>query len=237
MASLGLRLKSATWTLRSGAAAVSRRCSWELGKGFRGFCAEAENDVVPTSGISRPLAEILKELNKKVPDSVIKTRVEDGFAMKYIPWHIVNRIMNLHAPEWSGEVRSVTYSPDGNTVTVAYRVTLYGTDAEVFPSSLPICSDLITNGGVLCLLVREAAKARDLVTAPFACVHLTSPIWKSITNSIIVCVVKIFRESTGTTSVNEKGYGDAVQKAEAMAFRRACARLGLGLHLYHEDAL
>lgn len=40
--------------------------------------------------------------------------------------------MNLHAPEWSGEVRSVTYSPDGNTVTVAYRVTLYGTDAEVY---------------------------------------------------------------------------------------------------------
>lgn len=51
-------------------------------------------------------------------------------------------------------------------------------------------------------------------------------------------VHKIFRESTGTASVNETGgYGDPVQKAEAMAFRRACARLGLGLHLYHEDML
>lgn len=55
--------------------------------------------------------------------------------------------------------------------------------------------------------------------------------------TIVFCVVKIYRESTGTTSVNDKGYGDPVQKAEAMAFRRACARLGLGLHLYHEDAL
>ncbi|XP_057468597.1 DNA repair RAD52-like protein 1, mitochondrial isoform X3 [Actinidia eriantha] len=92
--------------------------------------------------------------------------------------HIVNRIMNLHAPEWSGEVRSITYSADGNSVSVVYRVTLYGTDAE------------------------------------------------------------IYRESTGTASVNEGGsYGDPVQKAEAMAFRRACARLGLGLHLYHEDML
>ncbi|XP_009104920.1 DNA repair RAD52-like protein 1, mitochondrial [Brassica rapa] len=177
-ASLGLRLKAATSTLRSGAATtlLPRTCSWETAKRCRGLCSEAENDV-PTSGIGRPLAKILKELNKKVPDSAIKTRVEDGFSMKYIPWHTVNRIMNLHAPEWSGEVRSVTYSPDGNTVTVAYRVTLYGTDAE------------------------------------------------------------IYRESTGTTSVNDKGYGDPVQKAEAMAFRRACARLGLGLHLYHEDAL
>ncbi|XP_004290272.1 PREDICTED: uncharacterized protein LOC101314142 isoform 1 [Fragaria vesca subsp. vesca] len=89
--------------------------------------------------------------------------------------HIVNRIMNLHAPEWSGEVRSITYSADAKSVSVVYRVTLYGTDAE------------------------------------------------------------IFRESIGTASVDDTSYGDPVQKAEAMAFRRACARFGLGLHLYHED--
>lgn len=85
--SLGLRLKAATSTLRSGAAAstLSRPFSLELAKRCRGFCSEPENDV-PTSGIGRPLAKILKELNKKVPDSAIKTRVEDGFAMKYIPW-------------------------------------------------------------------------------------------------------------------------------------------------------
>ncbi|GLU16308.1 hypothetical protein SLE2022_327470 [Rubroshorea leprosula] len=139
---------------------------------------EGEEDYpVPTSGISRPLSEILKELNKKVPDSLIKLRVEDGFTSKYIPWHIVNRIMNLHAPEWSGEVRNITYSVDGKSVSVVYRVTIYGTDAE------------------------------------------------------------IYRESTGTASMDEPGYGDPVQKAEAMAFRRACARFGLGLHLYHEDLL
>ncbi|XP_041009616.1 DNA repair RAD52-like protein 1, mitochondrial [Juglans microcarpa x Juglans regia] len=144
---------------------------------FSNEAAETDDDVVAagSSGISRPLSEILKELNKKVPESVVKTRLEDGFAMKYIPWHIVNRIMNLHAPEWSGEVRSITYSADGKTVSVVYRVTLYGTDAE------------------------------------------------------------LYRESTGTASVADTNYGDPIQKAEAMAFRRACARFGLGLHLYHED--
>ncbi|MED6110863.1 hypothetical protein PIB30_046869 [Stylosanthes scabra] len=134
-------------------------------------------DAAPTSGICRPLSEILKELNKKVPDSLIKTRHEpNGFAIRYIPWHTVNRILNLHAPEWSGEVRSISYSGDGKSVSVVYRVTLYGTDAE------------------------------------------------------------IFRESIGTASIDDTSYGDPVQKAEAMAFRRACARFGLGLHLYHEDA-
>lgn len=137
-----------------------------------------DSEDVPTSGICRPLSDILKELNKKVPDSLISLRTEaNGFSIKYIPWHIVNRIMNLHAPEWSGEVRNIIYSADGKSVSVVYRVTLYGTDAE------------------------------------------------------------IYRESTGTAAIDEPGYGDAVQKAEAMAFRRACARFGLGLHLYHEDML
>ncbi|PKA56645.1 hypothetical protein AXF42_Ash012775 [Apostasia shenzhenica] len=135
-----------------------------------------EEDEVPTEGISRPLSEVLRELGKRVPDSFMKARIEeDGQTIKYVPWHIVNRILNLHAPEWSGEIRNVVYSTDGKSVTVVYRVTLHGTDAE------------------------------------------------------------IYRESSGTASVDDTDYGDPVQKAEAMAFRRACARLGLGLHLYHED--
>ncbi|PIA47064.1 hypothetical protein AQUCO_01400042v1 [Aquilegia coerulea] len=136
---------------------------------------EANDSDVPIHGISRPLSHILKDLTQKIPDSYIKVRVEDGFSMKYVPWHIVNWMMNTHAPEWSGEVRSITYSPDGKSVSVVYRVTIYGIDAE------------------------------------------------------------IYRESSGTASCSDTKFGDPVQKAEAMAFRRACARLGLGLHLYHED--
>jgi len=40
--------------------------------------------------------------------------------------------MLLFIVEWSGEVRNISYSPDSKSVSVVYRVTLYGTDAEVF---------------------------------------------------------------------------------------------------------
>jgi hypothetical protein len=40
-------------------------------------------------------------------------------------------ILWLSITEWSGEVRSIVYSSDGKSVSVVYRVTLYGTDAEV----------------------------------------------------------------------------------------------------------
>ncbi|CAL5401692.1 unnamed protein product [Camellia sinensis] len=179
-------------------------------------------DLVPTSGISRPLSEILKELNKKVPDSLIRVRTEsDGFPVKYIPWHIVNRIMNLHAPEWSGEVRSITYSADGKSVSVVYRVTLYGTDAEVVTIDKALFLTVLAYLGL---------------GQPISVVGLET-YYVSLKSMEVAEGKQIYKESTGTAPVNDAGYGDPVQKEEAMAFRRACARFGLGLHLYHEDVL
>lgn len=48
--------------------------------------ADVESGDVPTAGISRSLSEILKVLNKKVPDSLVRQRLEDGSSIKYIPW-------------------------------------------------------------------------------------------------------------------------------------------------------
>ncbi|EFJ35349.1 hypothetical protein SELMODRAFT_68768, partial [Selaginella moellendorffii] len=128
-----------------------------------------------SSFITRPLAEILRDMNKRVPDKVIKIKVdEDGNELKYIPWFHANRMLSFYAPGWSGEVRNLTFSPDSKTVSVVYRVTIRGSDGE------------------------------------------------------------ISREASGTAYMHDVEFGDPVQKAEGMAFRRACARFGLGLYLYHE---
>jgi hypothetical protein len=42
----------------------------------------------------------------------------------------------------------------------------------------------------------------------------------------------VFRESCGNESLNCSSYGDPSSNAESMAFRRCCARFGLGLYLY-----
>lgn len=125
--------------------------------------------------VTRPLAEILRDLNKRVPDKVLKTRNDEGVMLKYIPWYHANRMLSFYAPGWSGEVRSIVFASDSSTVSVVYRVTIRGSDGEAW------------------------------------------------------------RESSGTASLADTQYGDPVQKAEGMAFRRACARFGLGLYLYHED--
>lgn len=42
----------------------------------------------------------------------------------------------------------------------------------------------------------------------------------------------VYRESCGTESLDCNSYGDPSSNAESMAFRRCCARFGLGLYLY-----
>ncbi|KAB1201711.1 hypothetical protein CJ030_MR7G000360 [Morella rubra] len=131
-----------------------------------------------SSCITRPLVEILRDLNKRIPDNIIQTispppHDDHSAATTFIPWYHANRMLSFYAPGWCGEVRDVIFSDNGS-VTVVYRVTIRGSDGEAH------------------------------------------------------------RESTGTVSPSD-GHVDPVAAAEEIAFCRACARLGLGLYLYHKE--
>lgn len=92
------------------------------------------NYVMPldkSAYITRPLVEILRDLNKRIPDNIIKTRDDRSTA---IPWYQANRMLSFHAPGWCGEVRDVIYSDNGS-VTVVYRVTVRGSDGEAHRES------------------------------------------------------------------------------------------------------
>lgn len=45
----------------------------------------------------------------------------------------------------------------------------------------------------------------------------------------------VIRESTGNEDEDKETFGDAFSNAESMAFRRACAKFGLGRYLYEPD--
>ncbi|XBI82660.1 hypothetical protein VPH35_091285 [Triticum aestivum] len=104
-------------------ARVAARLDGGVGKGV-----PTTNYVVPldkATGITRPLVEILRDLNKRVPDKIIDPDTNA------VPWYHANRMLSFYAPGWCGEVRDVIYSNSG-TVTVVYRVILKGTDGEAF---------------------------------------------------------------------------------------------------------
>ena len=45
---------------------------------------------------------------------------------------------------------------------------------------------------------------------------------------------RFYREGTGIEPMSKQSYGDYQSTAESQAFRRACARWGLGVHLYED---
>ncbi|CAL4920150.1 unnamed protein product [Urochloa decumbens] len=116
-----------------------------------GAVASTTNYVVPLdaapSGITRPLVEILRDLNKRVPDTIVRPASRRASASDaVIPWYHANRMLSFYAPGeatiethatnatigcWCGEVRDVIYTDNGK-VTVIYRVTVRGTDGEVY---------------------------------------------------------------------------------------------------------
>ncbi|KAL3830576.1 hypothetical protein ACJIZ3_019378 [Penstemon smallii] len=96
--------------------------------------APNSNYVVPldkSSCITRPLAEILRDLNKRIPDNIIKTQDDNS---TFIPWYQANRMLSFYAPGWCGEIRDVIFSENGS-VTVVYRVTVRGSDGEAHRES------------------------------------------------------------------------------------------------------
>ncbi|KAI3866596.1 hypothetical protein MKX03_023808 [Papaver bracteatum] len=135
---LGVPLKSVSSLLFTNS--ISDSCSFLKKNKNKGITTAAEavpnsNYVVPldksstSSCITRPLAEILRDLNKKVPDKIIKP---DSNCI--IPWFHANRMLSFYAPGWCGEIRDVLFSENGN-VTVVYRVTVRGSDGEAHRES------------------------------------------------------------------------------------------------------
>ncbi|KAE8802647.1 snrk1-interacting protein 1 [Hordeum vulgare] len=92
------------------------------------------NYVVPLdaapSGITRPLVEILRDLNKRVPETIVLPASRRASASDpVIPWYHANRMLSFYTPGWCGEVHDVIYNENGK-VTVVYRVTIRGIDGE-----------------------------------------------------------------------------------------------------------
>ncbi|KAJ8759912.1 hypothetical protein K2173_010058 [Erythroxylum novogranatense] len=71
-----------------------------------------------SSCITRPLAEILRDLNKRIPDNIVKPQSPNTTLI----------------PGWCGEIRDVIFSDNGS-VTVVYRVTVRGSDGEAHRES------------------------------------------------------------------------------------------------------
>ncbi|KAL9258928.1 DNA repair RAD52-like protein [Drosera capensis] len=205
------------------------------------------NYVVPldqnASCITRPLAEILRDLNKRIPENIVNQE------SKIISWYHANRMLSFYAP---GEIPGS--DPYDRSMNSLFELGF----SRWLIDSVKMCWDREAIFGVwlveCCLVLFEMAVAIGLIIETFGvegmyvadvngwCGEVRDVIFSEDGNVTVVYRVTVrgsdgeaYRESTGTASGKHHEVADAVAAAEEAAFVKACSRFGLGLYLYHEE--
>ncbi|TYG65049.1 hypothetical protein ES288_D06G153800v1 [Gossypium darwinii] len=108
-------------------------CDAKKGVPDSNYVVPLEKSFSPSNSscITRPLIEILRDLNKRIPHNIIKSPPNSS---TFLPWYHANRMLSFYAPGWCGEVRDVIFANNG-TITVVYRLTIRGSDGEVHRES------------------------------------------------------------------------------------------------------
>ncbi len=78
----------------------------------------------------RPIADIITDLSKPIPDRLLKTKTVGGQKIRFIPWYTAVRFLDLYAPGWSYEIRSVTGVAD--QLIVVARISIPCTEGIIY---------------------------------------------------------------------------------------------------------
>ena len=71
----------------------------------------------------RPLAQILSDLSRPIPEKFLAKRVQGGKTLTYIPWNHVTRLLDYYAPGWTGRIKQVQQI--GELVVVTYSLSIH----------------------------------------------------------------------------------------------------------------
>lgn len=109
----------------------------------------------PSAG-ERSITEIITDLAKPIPDSMLETKKQGGQEITYVPWHQATRLLDMYAPGWnfsvdgSHVIESVTVNKSGTTpnrfLSVTVTLSIPTADGVVSRSQTGV-EDLLNLGG------------------------------------------------------------------------------------------
>jgi len=91
----------------------------------------------------RTIADIITDLSKPIPDRLLKTKTVGGQKIRFIPWYTAVRFLDLYAPGWSYEIRSVTGVAD--QLIVVARISIPCTEGIIYREATGI-EDITVKG-------------------------------------------------------------------------------------------
>lgn len=89
----------------------------------------------------RSITEIITDLAKPIPDSMLETKKQGGQEITYVPWHQATRLLDLYAPGWG-------FSVDDSRVVEGFTTSRNGKEANRF-LSVTVTLSIPTADGVV----------------------------------------------------------------------------------------
>jgi hypothetical protein len=71
----------------------------------------------------RPIAAILSDLSKPIPERFLESRTQGRATLTYIPWYNVCKLLDYYAPGWQGEIMHI--APVGDRLVLTYRISIF----------------------------------------------------------------------------------------------------------------
>ncbi|KAM3107287.1 hypothetical protein [Phormidesmis sp. 146-33] len=86
-----------------------------------------EEKLTPPSTVGEwTLSQIIKALSRPLPDSMLDVKKKGGRQIKFIPWHVANKILDKYAPGWNWAIMRVELSSD--RIFVVGRLSITASD-------------------------------------------------------------------------------------------------------------
>ncbi|MCI0392151.1 MAG: Rad52/Rad22 family DNA repair protein [Acidobacteria bacterium] len=92
--------------------------------------ATIENEPNAAKSAPRSIQEIIADLSEPAKRRHLKTRSQGGKTLTYLPWYQAVRYLDLYAPGWRYEIRSVAQIGDNLVMTV--RVVIPCLEGEIW---------------------------------------------------------------------------------------------------------
>lgn len=78
----------------------------------------------------RTITEIITDFSKPVPARLLKTKTVGGQKIKYIPWFVAVKFLDLYAPGWSYEIRHIVGI--GGKLIIVARISIICAEGIVY---------------------------------------------------------------------------------------------------------
>lgn len=108
--------------------------------------AKEEQEVKVPPAYGRPINDIIADLSKPIPASMLHSKRQGGNDITFIPWYNATRILDYYAPGWTYEITQVREVGE-QQVAIFVRLSIPAAEGIIYREASGIEDDTVKGYG------------------------------------------------------------------------------------------